>query len=73
LQPLTLNISIAKIVFKLLSVPFKLYLFIILLLFFSLPGNATDNSFVAGSVDKKIIDTAFFAQNDSLLTATDTV
>jgi hypothetical protein len=61
LQPLILNIFSAKIVFKLLSVSFKLFLFVILCIFNSLLLNAagsnaiSDTNNIESAVDKIII------------------
>lgn len=66
MQPLTSNISNAKIVFKFLSVPFKIQLFIILLIFNSLPGNAVVSKYFADTSDTEFVSDIELADLDSI-------
>lgn len=66
MQPLITNISNAKIVFKLLSVPFKNYLFFTLFFFNALLCLASNNSFVSDSTDTELADSLLTSNNDTI-------
>jgi len=66
LQPLTSNISFAKIVFKLLSVPFKIYLFIIILFFNTLLCKAVVNKNISDSTIVEFDSDIVLVETDSI-------